>query len=203
MYVLAVTGGIGSGKTTATRTFASLGAVAIELDDLAKRLIGPGGPLVGPVADAFGDGVRAADGGIDPASLAARAFADAASSAVLDGIVHPAVYAAVAGALDALADQDVPPAVVVLDIPLLVEAPMFFDLVDGVLAISSDEDARLERVVARGMDEDDARARLALQVSDHERRDIADFVIENDGSLEDFRASALEFWMLEMAHRDA
>ena len=201
MYVLAVTGGMGSGKTTAARLFGSFGAVVIELDDLAKRLIAADGPLVDEVARAFGDEVRAADGGIDTGALAARVFESPAEARRLDTIVHPAVYAAIAGALDALLDLAEAPDVVVLDIPLIVEAPMFFDLVDGVLAISSDEDARLGRLASRGVGEDEARARMACQASDAERRDVADYVIDNDGSLEDFRADLTDFWESEMAPR--
>lgn len=203
MYVLAVTGGIGSGKSTATGLFSSLGAVAIDLDDLAKRLIAPDGPLVTQVAAAFGPAVLDADGEIDHAKLATVAFADAEAARGLDAIVHPGVYAAVAGALDALLETPQPPSVVVIGIPLLVESPIFFDLVDGVLAISSDEDARVGRLMERGLAEDDVRARMALQASDAERRDVADFVIENDRTIEDFEAELLEFWAREMAHRAA
>lgn len=203
MYVLAVTGGIGSGKSTAAGLFGSLGAVVIDLDDLAKRLIGPDGPLVGDVGAEFGPDVLDVDGGIDHAKLAAVAFADAETARRLDAIVHPGVYAAVAGALDALLETVEPPAVVVIDIPLLVESPIFFDLVDGVLAISSDEDARVGRLMERGFTEGQARARMALQASDAERRDVADFVIENDRTIEDFGAELLEFWAREMAHRVA
>lgn len=203
MYVLAVTGGIGSGKSTAAGLFGSLGAVAIDLDDLAKRLIAADGPLVGDVAAEFGPAVLDADGEIDHAKLAAVAFADPAAARRLDAIVHPGVYAAVAGALDALLDSGQAPAVVVLDIPLLVESPILFDLIDGVLVISSDEDTRMGRLVTRGLTEEDARARIALQASDAERRDIADFVIDNDRTIEDFEADLLEFWAREMAHRDA
>lgn len=203
MYVLAVTGGIGSGKSTATGLFSSLGAVAIDLDDLAKRLIAPDGPLVTQVAAAFGPAVLDADGEIDHAKLATVAFADAEAARGLDAIVHPGVYAAVAGALDALLETPQPPSVVVIGIPLLVESPIFFDLVDGVLAISSDEDARVGRLMERGLAEDDVRARMALQASDAERRDVADFVIENDRTIEDFEAELLEFWAREMVHRAA
>jgi dephospho-CoA kinase len=203
MYVLAVTGGIGSGKSTATRLFGELGAVVIDLDDLAKGLTGPGGPLVAAVAAAFGEELRTGDAGIDHARLAALAFASPESARTLGAIVHPGVLAATQGALDMLDAQECPPPVVVIDIPLLVEAPGFFEVVDAVLAISADEDTRLARLAARGMSEEDARARMAAQATDAERRDIADWVLDNDGSLESFRRELAAFWDLEVAPRVA
>ncbi len=201
MYVLAVTGGIGSGKTTAARLFRDLGATVIDLDDLAKRLIAAGGPLVDPVVAAFGQEVAGPDGGVDHRSLAKLAFASPEAARRLDAIVHPGVYAAVAGALDLLAEMPEPPAVVVIDIPLLAEAPEFFDFVDGVLLISSVEEARVARLTARGMSEADVRARMALQASDAERRAIADYVAENDGTIQSFEADLVGFWDAELANR--
>jgi dephospho-CoA kinase len=201
MYVLGITGGIGSGKSTAADLFEALGAVVIRLDDLAKRLTGPGGPLVDDVVTAFGEGVRGADGGVDAPALAALAFASPDAAATLDRIVHPGVFAAVAGALDALLELPEPPETVVIDIPLLVESPIFFDLLDGVLAISVPEDVRLARLSARGMDPDDAQARMKLQASDAERRDVADYVVENDGDKTLFESALVLFWDEELAHR--
>lgn len=201
MYVLAVTGGIGSGKSTAVRLFGERGAVVIDLDAMAKGLTGPGGPLVDAVAEVFGEDLRTAEGGLDHARLARVAFSSPESARKLDAVVHPGVLAATGGALDMLAAQGRSPAVVVIDIPLLAEAPGFFEMVDGVLAISADEDARLARLAARGMSEEDARARMNAQASDAERREIADWVIDNDGSPEGFRHALDEFWDREVAPR--
>ena len=203
MYVLAVTGGIGSGKTTVARLLGDLGATVIALDDLAKGLTSAGGPLVDAVIAAFGEGVRSAEGGVDHKVLAKLAFATPETARRLDGIVHPGVYAAVAGALDLLAEVPEPPAVVVLDIPLLAEAPEFFDFVDGVLVVSSDEDTRLARLLARGMSEEDVRSRMALQASDAERRAIADYVVENDGTVQRLEAEIVDFFDSELANRGA
>ncbi|MDI6692722.1 MAG: dephospho-CoA kinase [Anaerosomatales bacterium] len=201
MYVLAITGGIGAGKSTAARVLAERGAVVIDADDLAKGLLRPGSPVVEPIVEAFGEAVRSADGGIEPAALAEAAFASPEAAARLNAIVHPAVYAALAGALDALAVQAKPPRVVVVDIPLLYEAPRFLDLFDAVLAISASDDARLERLAARGMSAVDAERRMACQASDTERRSIADYVIENDGDEDAFRRAVEEFFEREIAPR--
>ncbi len=203
MYVLALTGGIGSGKSTASEYFASLGAIVLDLDDIAKRLMEPEMPMHAAVVEAFGPEILADDGRIDAASLAGRAFASPASAKVLNDAVHPAVYTVVAGALDALALQAEPPRFVVLDVPLLAESPHFADLADAVLALSSDEDTRIERLVARGMAENDAERRMVCQASDAERRDIADYVIENDGDMPAFRAALAAFFEEEVAPRVA
>jgi dephospho-CoA kinase len=196
-----VTGGIGSGKTTAARLFGEWGAVVLEMDAVAKSMIAAGGPLVDAVAAEFGDAVKGAGGGIDPAALARLAFESPECAARLNAVVHPGVIAASAGALDLLAAQETPPEVVVVDIPLLVEAPGFFALVDSVLAISSDEDTRVDRLMARGMPEDDALARIACQATDHERRDVADWVIHNDGTLEEYLHELQRFWEAEVLPR--
>lgn len=203
MYVLGVTGGIGSGKTTASHLFEALGAVVINLDDLAKSLTAPEGPLTEAVIAAFGEEVRGADGGVDHAALAAAAFATPEAAKRLDAIVHPGVYNACAGAIYMLAEMPEPPSIVVVDIPLLVEAPEFFDLFDGVLAISANEDVRVERLMARGMSEEDARARMELQASDAERREIADWVVENDGTPVRFESELVALWDEELAPREA
>lgn len=203
MYVLGVTGGIGSGKSTATELFEDLGAVVVRLDDLAKRLTAADGPLANDVIAEFGPHVQAPDGGVDPQRLSEIAFESADSVARLNRIVHPGVYAAVAGALDALLELPEPPRVVVIDIPLLAESPMFFDLLDAVLAVSASEDVRLQRLEQRGMDPEDAKRRMRLQASDSERRSIADYVIENDGSKIDFESELVRLWDEELAARGA
>jgi dephospho-CoA kinase len=201
MYVLAVTGGIGSGKSTATRIFEDRGAIVLDLDRIAKELLEPSMPLLGRITDAFGDSVVGPDGRIDPAALADAAFASDEATRTLDAIVHPAVYTVLTGILDALAVQAEPPRFVVLDVPLLAEAPIFLDLVDAVLVISAREDARVERCLANGMTEADVHRRIDRQVGDAERRDIADYVIDNDASLAEFKHDIVRFWDLEVAPR--
>ena len=203
MFVLAVTGGIGSGKSTAAALFAARGAVVLDLDAIAKGLLEPGMPVFDLVVAEFGPEIIGADGRISHSALAEVAFESPADAHRLDAIVHPAVHLAVAGALDALMLRDNAPRVVVLDVPLLAEAPEFLDLVDAVLVISTHEDVRLDRLVARGMPEGEAERRMACQSSDAQRRDIADYVIENDGSELSFRAALADFWDAEVAPRVA
>lgn len=201
MYILALTGGLGSGKSTAAELFEQLGAVVIDLDVVAKTLLDEVPAVRDRVVAAFGEGIVRPDGTIDRQALAAEAFSSAERTRELNAIVHPAVLAAVSGALDTLALQGEQPRVVVLVIPLLAESPLFLEEVDSVLAISAPEDERLERVIARGMSPEDAEARIARQVGDAERRDIADHVIENDSDLESFRRAIVEFWETEIEPR--
>ncbi|MDZ4166155.1 MAG: dephospho-CoA kinase [Coriobacteriia bacterium] len=201
MYILAVTGGLGAGKSTAAEVFAERGAIVIDLDDVAKTLLDESSAVRDRVLAAFGEQILGPDGRLDRSALASLAFASAESAARLDAIVHPAVLAAVAGALDTLALQGDQPPIVVLVIPLLAESPLFLEPVDAVLAISATEEDRLDRAVARGMARDDAERRIACQAGDGERRDIADYVIENDGDLETFRHDLISFWDTEIAHR--
>lgn len=202
MYVLALTGGLGSGKSTAAEVLAEVGAVVIDLDEVAKALLDETPAVRERIVEAFGAGVVGPDGRIDRAALAAVAFATEEATLRLNDIVHPAVLAAVAGALDALALQGEPPRMVVLVVPLLAESPLFLELVDAVLAISANEETRIERAVARGMSQEDAERRIARQAGDAERREIADYVIENDGSLESFRSEVRAFWENEIAPRE-
>lgn len=201
MYVLAVTGGLGSGKSTAAEVFASRGALVIDLDQVAKTLLDEVPAVRNRVAAAFGEAVLGADGRIDHRALAAAAFATEDATQRLNAIVHPAVLTATAGALDALALQADTPRVVVLVIPLLAESPLFLEPVDSVLAISAHEDLRIERAVERGMSREDAENRVARQAGDAERRAIADYVIENDGTLDEFRADVRAFWENEIEPR--
>ncbi|MHB8760992.1 MAG: dephospho-CoA kinase [Coriobacteriia bacterium] len=202
MYILALTGGLGSGKSTAADVFERLGALVIDLDDVAKTLIDEVPAVRDRVVEAFGPIVLTPEGTVDRQVLATAAFASAESAARLDAIVHPAVLTVVSGALDALALQGEPPRQVVLVIPLLAESPLFMEPVDAVLAISAPEDLRIERAVERGMTRADAEARIALQAGDAERREIADHVIDNDGDLDDFRRTIVEFWEREIQRRE-
>ena len=194
MYVLAVTGGLGAGKTTATDFLRSRGAVVLLLDDIARRQLEPGMPVFERVVEAFGPGVLDADGRIDTDALAGEAFSSAERARELNAIVHPAVLREVAPGLTEMGLLPNPPRMVAIDIPLLVEAPVFAELVDEVLAISAPEEMRVERAVARGMSEADARARIACQATDAEREAVADHVIINDTTLDEYLERLTRFW---------
>lgn len=203
MYVLALTGGLGSGKSTAAEVLAKRGAIVIDLDDIGRTLLEQSAVVRDRIVEAFGEQVVSDDGHIDRSALAAAAFSSEDTTLQLNEIMHPAILATVAGALDTLALQGDQPRAVVLVVPLLVESPLFLEPVDAVLAISANEDVRIDRAVARGISREDAENRIARQAGDAERRDIADYVIENDGDVDEFRAAIAEFWDTEIAPREA
>ncbi len=194
MYVLAVTGGLGAGKTTATDFMRSRGAVVLSLDDIARRQLEPGTPVFNRIVQIFGPGVLDGDGRIDADVLAADAFSSALRARQLNAIVHPAVLREVAPGLTEMGLLPNPPRIVAIDIPLLVEAPVFAELADDVLAISAPEEMRVERAVARGMSEADVRARIACQATDAEREAMANHVIVNDTTLDEFHERLSRFW---------
>jgi dephospho-CoA kinase len=204
MLVIAVTGSMGAGKSSAAARLAEQhDAVVIDLDAMARGLVTDPGPVRDRVVEAFGPGVLGAGGEVDTARLASAAFADAGSCSRLNSIVHPAVTRAVGAALDGLALRAVPPTAVVIDVPLLVEVPELRGLADLVVSVEAPEGVRLARLRARGVDEADARRRMSLQSTPEARAAIADTVIFNDGEPAALDAAIDAFWECEVSPRVA
>src|SRR6476661_2860509 len=186
---MGLTGGIGSGKSTVSRLLAELGAVIVDADQIAREVVEPGTPGLAAVVDAFGQDVLAADGSLNRPALAAIVFSDPEARGRLDGIVHPRVRAR-AGEVEA---QAAPDAVVVHDIPLLVETGQAGSY-DLVLVVEAEPEIRVRRLVGRGLSEDDARARIAAQATDGQRRAVADVVLDNSGTPEQLADQVERFW---------
>ncbi|MFD4670621.1 dephospho-CoA kinase [Lentzea sp. NPDC058450] len=181
MLRVGLTGGIGSGKSTVARLLAENGAVVIDADKLAREVLEPGSEGLKEVVKAFGEDVLNADGTLDRAALAAKAFATEEARQTLNGITHPRI-GALTGQRMAEAPED---AVVVHDIPLLVERDIAaaYHL---VIVVYADEETRLERLVgSRGMDRQDAQNRIAAQATDEQRRAVADVWLDNSGEVPD------------------
>lgn len=172
-----LTGGIGAGKSTVSKILSELGAVIVDADLIAREVVEPGTPGLAALADAFGDGILSEDGSLNRPALASLAFADDTSRGTLNGILHPLIGARTMEQISS-APSD---AVLVQDIPLLVEGSMApaFNL---VVIVYVDEEERVRRLVgSRGMPESDARARIAAQASDDQRRAVADVWLDNSG----------------------
>jgi dephospho-CoA kinase len=166
------------------------GAVIVDTDHIAREVVEPGTPAYQAVVDRFGPQVVRADGSLDRKALADLVFEDPEALAALNRIVHPAVRAVVAERVAAEAATD---HVVVLVVPLLVESGGAYD-VAGVIVVDCAQEVAVTRLVGRGMDEADARRRLAAQTTRARRLANADFVIVNDGSLEDLEAEVDAAW---------
>jgi dephospho-CoA kinase len=180
MVMVALTGGIGSGKSTVAERLARRGAVLVDADAIAREVVEPGTPALAALAERFGDGILAGDGILDRGALARVAFADDESRAALEGITHPAINDEFTRRLrDAPAD-----AIVICDVPLLVESTQArsrgYEL---VIVVEAPRDVRLRRLEARGVPRDDAERRMAAQASDEDRRKLATYVIDNGGDL--------------------
>lgn len=190
MLKIGLTGGIGSGKSEVARRLSARGAVVIDADRIAREVVEPGTPGLARVVAAFGEEVLRPDGSLDRERLGAIVFADSEKLATLNGIVHPLVGERVAELQRAAADD----AILVYDVPLLVEnglAPMY----DVVIVVDAADEVRIARLAAhRGMAEEDARARIAAQARREERLAVADVVIPNEGSLADLEARVEEVW---------
>lgn len=173
MKILGLTGGIGSGKSTVAALFAERGVVVIDADAIAREVTSPGTRGHDTVARAFPDAV--VDGVVDRARLAGIVFADENARLRLEEIVHPLVYTE--SERRAEGHQ-----IVLHDVPLIVEKGLA-DRYDAVIVVGASEEVRRGRLRARGMSDGDISARIAAQAGDRERREVADYWIDNDGDL--------------------
>ena len=196
MLTIGLTGGIGSGKSTVSALLAERGAVVVDADRIAREVLEPGTPGLASVVTEFGPTVLAADGSLDRAALAAIVFSDDDARRRLDGLVHPLVRRRSAELVAAAP----PDAVVVNDVPLLVETGQAGSY-DLVLVVEADAGTRVARLVGRGLTEADARARIAAQASDEQRRAVADVVLDNSGTRDQLAAQVDRVWAERIAPR--
>lgn len=190
MLRVGLTGGIGSGKSTAAAALASLGARVVDADAVAREVVEPGTPGLAAVAERFGSEVLRADGALDRASLGRLVFGDPAALRDLEAITHPAIWARTAELVAALPAE----AVVVHDMPLIVEKGMAGEY-HLVVVVGASEQVRVRRLVdQRGMTEADARARVAAQADDAARRAAADVWLDNEGPREALEVAVRRLW---------
>ena len=183
-----LTGGIASGKSTVSSFLRELGAVVIDADQLAREVVAPGTDGLRQVVEAFGPEVLTADGQMDRPKVGSIVFADPQKRQLLEGIIWPLVGARTVELVDAAG----PDALVVHDIPLLVETGQA-SLYDAVIVVDVPTEVQVERMVRdRGMTEEDALARIGAQATREQRLAVATYVIENTGTLEDLRQRVTE-----------
>ena len=196
VLIVGLTGGIGAGKSSVAQLLAGHGAAVVDVDALGREIIAPGGSAVQAVLERFGSELADPDGGIDRPALAQIVFNDAESLTALNEISHPAINQLLderIGTIAASGDADV----VVLDMAVLVESTLGRDTrfpYEVVITVEAPPDVRLERLVERGMTSEDAKARLASQATDEQRRDAANFVIGNGGGSDDLADASGKLW---------
>lgn len=190
MTAVAVTGGIGSGKSTVAHLLADRGATVIDADQVARQVVQQGGDIYRALVEHFGPSVVGPGGGLDRAALARRVFADACELQALNAITHPAIEAAIVDRL-----RVAEPGPVVVDLPLLTSDTRSRLGLAAVVVVDAPTEVAVRRLVEqRRFDEDDAVARVAAQMTREERRRLADVVIDNGGTREDLEAQVDRLW---------
>lgn len=180
MFIVGLTGGIGSGKSTVADLFVQRGVALVDTDAIAHELTGSGGAAMPALREAFGEIALRPDGGLDRAAMRNRVFSDAAAKTCLEAILHPMIRAE---STSRCAAANAP--YVVLAVPLLIESGTYRERCDRILVVDCQESTQVARVVARnGMGEAEVRAIMAAQASRQARLAAADDVIDNDGSPE-------------------
>jgi len=184
MYVVALTGGIGSGKSEAAKQFAALGVPVVDVDAISHALTATGNPFLQQIKDAFGKEVFNADLSLNRAKLRALVLADPEQRMKLEQLIHPAIHNTALNQLEEN-QKKLQPAYQLLVIPLLFENNRYQTVVNKALVIDCDEQRQIERAMTRSqLTESEVRAMMAAQVSRARRLQLADEVIENNGTLE-------------------
>lgn len=184
-----LTGGIGAGKSTVADMFSKLGAVVIRSDELARQVIEPNTPGFQKVLSRFGNQILQENGSIDRQKLAQIVFNDKNALKDLEDIIHPLVRSKT----NELIDSQTQETIVVNEVPLLLEKNMN-SLFDFLVIVVSNEKNRLNRLLKRGISEEEAKKRILLQVSDEQRKSAADFLISNDGTIDQLQADVAKVW---------
>lgn len=191
MITIGLTGGIGSGKSTVSSRLAELGAFIVDADLVAREIVEPGQPALAELADAF-DGVLNPDGTLNRAELARQVFATPEATEKLNAITHPRIRARTEELFKQGRESGAQ--VLVYDMPLLIENGEV-DKVDHVLVVDAPDELRIDRLVQhRGLDENDARRRIAAQIDRVTRLNAADTVLDNSGTVEQLLEQVDDFW---------
>jgi dephospho-CoA kinase len=191
MYIIGLTGGIGSGKSTVSARLAELGATVVDADLISREVVEPGEPALAELGETF-DGVLKADGTLDRAELARQAFSSPEGTAKLNAITHPRIRERTVRQFREAAEAGA--RYLVYDMPLLIENKET-DKVQTVLVVDAPDELRIRRLVdQRGLDEADARRRIAAQIDRETRLAAADTVLDNSGTREDLLAQVDAFW---------
>lgn len=193
MPLIALTGGIAAGKSTVAARFRELGAHVISADELVRFVQRGGSPTLNAIRERFGVGVIDSNGELDRAALGRLIFDDGIARADLEALVHPAIGTEFRARVADIQIQE-PDAIIIYDIPLLVETRRATEF-DGVIVLASDPEVRHDRLVAiRGLSSDEAWARINSQATEAARAEVADWLIDSSGSIDDTIAQTDAVW---------
>jgi dephospho-CoA kinase len=183
MIVLAITGGIGSGKSTVRRMFEELGAIGIDADELARQVVQSGSEGARLLEEAFGPTFFDSDGNLDRKQMARKVFADKEARHTIESLLHPLIRSAEKKVLEQLKVHK-PNAVVVIEIPLLAEGGRAEEY-DHVVLVTAPEEVRMSRLIVSGKyTKDEAAARIANQAADGDRKSVADWIVDNSDNMD-------------------
>ncbi|MBH0108845.1 dephospho-CoA kinase [Salinibacterium sp. NG22] len=196
MHLIALTGGIASGKSTVAKRWAEHGAVVVDADALAREVVEPSSPALAAIVDRFGADILHNDGSLNRQALGSIVFGDPDARQALNSITHPAISRLAQQRFAAAFDRD-PEALIVYDIPLLVESGQPVDKFSAVVTVEADPETRIQRLIEhRNMPRSEAEGRVASQASSANRRAVADFVVDSGADLTDTERHADEVWQL-------
>lgn len=200
--IVGLTGGIASGKSAVAAMLAERGARVVDADQVAREVVRPGAPAFQEIVDRFGTHVLSPDGTLDRAQLGAVVFGDAAARADLERILHPRIYAALADRLERMDRERMRVVEAALLVETLDEARRWLQL-DALVVVTCSEPAQLARLRAKGLTAAQAEDRIRSQMATEEKTAHADYVLRNDGSLDDLQAQVSVLWdrLVAGAHR--
>jgi dephospho-CoA kinase len=196
MRLVGLTGGIGSGKSAVGRLLAAHGAIVIDADQVAREVVEPGEPALAEIVARFGPQILDDEGRLDRPALSAIVFDDDGARRDLEAITHPRIGERILARIAEVAGRehvDGEDHVVIVEHPLLIENGQA-DAYEDLVVVFADEDVRLERLAARGVEADDAKARMRAQANDEDRRAAATHVIVNDGTMDDLTGDVEALW---------
>lgn len=188
---LGLTGGIASGKSTVSAMLADQGALLIDADEVAREVVLPGSPTLAAIAERFGNDILLPDGSLDRKRLGNIVFRDEQERRALEAITHPAIRARM-NELASEYERSQPDKLIIVDIPLLYESKMQ-SLFDGIIVVYVPRELQLDRLMKRdGLSEEQAMQRLDAQMNIEDKRQMADYVIHNEGDLDRTKRQVLE-----------
>ena len=200
MLLVGLTGGIGAGKSTVAELLTERGAVVLDADQVARDVVEPDQPAFTAIVERFGPDVVGSDGRLDRSALAAKAFATDESREALEAITHPAIHAEFGRRMGEVR----PDGIIVMDVPLLVESKRAAERgYEAIIVVEAPRALRLDRLELRGVPRADAKARMAAQATDDQRRAIATYVLDNSGDRAHLAAQVDDVWRdLERRHAE-